>query len=168
MTRAREAMESLQAVSASDTTSALDAARRLREAAEEIEQAAAADARWVGATWTDAVVIEGEDRCVAMRYRTRGGSELIVPCELGWRREGPGLVAELPGEAGAVCAATAAVRMCSPSCSSCPALEPGYGHDLSSACHDRRLGSSCRDPRDRSCRNSDQAAGDTRASRRPR
>ncbi len=56
----------------------------------------------VGATWTDAVVIEGEDRCAAMRYRTRGDSELIVPSELGWRREGPGLVAELPGEVGAV------------------------------------------------------------------
>ena len=56
----------------------------------------------VGATWTDAVVIEGEDRCVAMRYRTRGDSELIVPSELGWRREGPGLVAELPGEVSAV------------------------------------------------------------------
>lgn len=32
----------------------------------------------VGSTWTDAVAIEGEDRCVAMRYRT---SELIVPTD---------------------------------------------------------------------------------------
>lgn len=59
MSRAREAMESLQAVSASDTTAALDAARRLREAAEEIEQAAAADARWVGATWTEIGALYG-------------------------------------------------------------------------------------------------------------
>lgn len=39
---------------------------------------------------------------MAMRYRTRGDSELIVPGELSWHREGPGLVAELPSEAGAV------------------------------------------------------------------
>jgi len=42
----------------------------------------------VGPTWTDSVAIEGEDRCVAMRHRTRE-SELIVP-------------AELPGGSGAV------------------------------------------------------------------
>ena len=46
----------------------------------------------VGAIWTDAVAIEGEDRCVAMRHRTRGDSGLIVPSGLGWRREGPGPV----------------------------------------------------------------------------
>ena len=56
----------------------------------------------VGPTWNDAVVVEGEDHCMAMRYRTRGDSGLVVRSELGWRREGPGLVAELPGEAGAV------------------------------------------------------------------
>ncbi len=38
----------------------------------------------------------------AAKVDTRGGSELIVSSELGWRRVGPGLVAELPGEAGTV------------------------------------------------------------------
>ncbi len=48
----------------------------------------------VGDTWTDSVAIEGEDRTVAMRHRTRGDSALIVPSELGsersavWRRDG--------------------------------------------------------------------------------
>ena len=42
----------------------------------------------VGATWTDSVAIEGEDRCVAMRHHTRE-SELIVPTEL---PGGPGAV----------------------------------------------------------------------------
>ncbi len=46
----------------------------------------------IGPTWTDAVAIEGEDRCIAMRHRTDddGRSRLIVP---------PG---EPPGSAGAV------------------------------------------------------------------
>lgn len=60
--RARDALDSLQALSASDTTRALDAARRLREAAEEIEQAAAADARWVGATWTEIGALYGTSK----------------------------------------------------------------------------------------------------------
>jgi len=55
--RAREALGALEAVP--DAVSTLDAARRLREAAEEIEQAAAADARWVGATWTEIGVLYG-------------------------------------------------------------------------------------------------------------
>ena len=48
----------------------------------------------VGDTWTDSVAIEGEDRTVAMRHRTRGDSALIVPSELGseastvWHRDG--------------------------------------------------------------------------------
>jgi len=48
----------------------------------------------VGATWTDSVAIEGEDRAVAMRHRTRD-ERLIVPAELPgdssravWRRDG--------------------------------------------------------------------------------
>jgi hypothetical protein len=32
-----------------------------------------------GPTWTDAVAIEAEERCVAMRSRTRDDSPLIVP-----------------------------------------------------------------------------------------
>ena len=51
----------------------------------------------VGATWTDSVVIEGEDRAVAMRHRT-DSDRLIVP-------------AGLSGGSGAV-------TMCSLSCSS--------------------------------------------------
>jgi hypothetical protein len=43
----------------------------------------------IGPRFTDSVVIEGEDRTVAMRHRTRDDTELIVP-------------AELPGESGAV------------------------------------------------------------------
>jgi len=34
----------------------------------------------IGPDWTDAVAIEGEDRCVAMRQRTRD-DRLIVPSE---------------------------------------------------------------------------------------
>lgn len=47
-----------------------------------------------GPRWTDSVVIEGEDRCIAMRHRTRVDSSLIDPTELPgesaavWRREG--------------------------------------------------------------------------------
>ncbi len=47
----------------------------------------------VGATWTDSVAIEGEDRCVAMRHRT-DSDRLIVPTGLPggsgavWRRDG--------------------------------------------------------------------------------
>lgn len=56
----------------------------------------------VGPSWTDAVAIEGEDRCVAMRHRTRD-SELIVPAEGAvWRRVGPGLQAEPRGSSAAV------------------------------------------------------------------
>jgi hypothetical protein len=33
----------------------------------------------VGPTWTDAVAIEAEDRCVAMRSRTHDDSPLVVP-----------------------------------------------------------------------------------------
>ncbi len=33
----------------------------------------------VGPRWTDSVAIEGEDRCIAMRHRTRDDSALIVP-----------------------------------------------------------------------------------------
>ena len=56
----------------------------------------------VGPSWTDAVAIEGEDRCVAMRHRTRD-SDLIVPTEGAvWRRVGPGLQAVPPGSSGAV------------------------------------------------------------------
>lgn len=42
----------------------------------------------IGPTWTDAIVIEGEDRTVAMRTRTHE-DELILPTKL-------------PGESGAV------------------------------------------------------------------
>lgn len=56
----------------------------------------------LGPRWTDAVAIEGEDRCVTMRHRTRD-SELIVPSGAAvWRRVGPGLGAEPPGSSGAV------------------------------------------------------------------
>lgn len=47
----------------------------------------------VGPTWTDAVAIEGEDRCVALRARTNE-DRLIVPSQLPdgsgavWRRDG--------------------------------------------------------------------------------
>lgn len=47
----------------------------------------------VGPRWTDAVAIEGEDRCIALRQRT-DGDRLIVPGELPsetravWRRHG--------------------------------------------------------------------------------
>lgn len=47
----------------------------------------------VGPTWTDAVAIEGEDRCVAIRTRTNDGG-LILPGELPgtssavWHRDG--------------------------------------------------------------------------------
>lgn len=43
-------------------------------------QATAIVAVRVGPVWTDAVAIEGEDRCVAMRHRTAG--ELILPTGL--------------------------------------------------------------------------------------
>ena len=48
----------------------------------------------VGPTWTDAVAIAGEDRVVALRYRTDADRRLIVPTEAGaerlavWRRDG--------------------------------------------------------------------------------
>ncbi len=46
----------------------------------------------VGPTWTDAVAIEAEDRCVAMRSRTHDDSPLIVPPEYTsgavWFRDG--------------------------------------------------------------------------------
>lgn len=48
----------------------------------------------IGQRWTDSVAIEGEDRCVAMRHRTRDGDRLVVPAELPgestavWRRDG--------------------------------------------------------------------------------
>lgn len=48
----------------------------------------------IGPVWTDAVAIEGEDRCVAMRTRTNEGDGLILPTELSdgsgavWRRDG--------------------------------------------------------------------------------
>ncbi len=35
----------------------------------------------IGPEWTDAVAIEGEDRCVAMRHRTDTEQRLIVPGE---------------------------------------------------------------------------------------
>ncbi len=47
----------------------------------------------IGPTWTDSVAIEGEDRCVALRYRT-DDSGLIVPTDLSgtsgavWHRDG--------------------------------------------------------------------------------
>ncbi|MGI9062952.1 MAG: hypothetical protein ACR2FQ_03930 [Pseudonocardiaceae bacterium] len=64
----------------------------------------------VGATWTDSVVIEGEDRAVAMRHRT-DSDRLIVPTELPgesrgvWRRDGRcddvlAELFELPGPGG--------------------------------------------------------------------
>ncbi len=53
----------------------------------------------IGPEWTDAVAIESEQRCVAMRYRTEGddaaGSRLVVPGEppdaagAVWFRDGP-------------------------------------------------------------------------------
>lgn len=46
----------------------------------------------VGLTWTDAVAIEDEDRCVALRHRTDDGraSPLEIPGSSGaaWFREG--------------------------------------------------------------------------------
>ncbi len=45
----------------------------------------------VGPTWTDAVAIEGEDRCVAMRSRTHDDSPLVVPESASgtvWHRDG--------------------------------------------------------------------------------
>lgn len=48
----------------------------------------------IGPTWTDAVAIAGEDRVVAMRYRTDEDRRLIVPTRLGaeraavWLRDG--------------------------------------------------------------------------------
>jgi hypothetical protein len=47
----------------------------------------------IGPTWTDAVAIESEQRCVAMRYRTDGDRRLIVPGEppaagAVWHRDG--------------------------------------------------------------------------------
>lgn len=35
----------------------------------------------IGPTWTDAVAIESEQRCVAMRYRTDGDTALIMPTD---------------------------------------------------------------------------------------
>ncbi len=47
----------------------------------------------IGPTWTDAVAIEGEDRCVAMRHRTHDDGLILpgqVPSESGavWHRDG--------------------------------------------------------------------------------
>ncbi|MPZ66753.1 MAG: hypothetical protein GEU83_15010 [Pseudonocardiaceae bacterium] len=48
----------------------------------------------IGPTWTDAVAIEGEDRCVAMRHRTHDDGGLILPTDLPgcsgavWQRDG--------------------------------------------------------------------------------
>jgi hypothetical protein len=47
----------------------------------------------VGPTWTDAVAIEAEHRCVALRLRTDDDSPLIVPGEDSasgavWQRDG--------------------------------------------------------------------------------
>lgn len=46
----------------------------------------------VGPTWTDAVAIEAEERCVAVRVRTRDDTTLVVPGESDrvavWRRDG--------------------------------------------------------------------------------
>lgn len=48
----------------------------------------------IGPTWTDAVAIEGEDRCIAMRHRTNDDG-LILPTDLPgttsgavWQRDG--------------------------------------------------------------------------------
>jgi len=54
-----------------------------------------------GPTWTDSVVIEGEDRCVASRHRTCDDSELPAG-PAGWHRDGPGVVLRPPDSAGAV------------------------------------------------------------------
>lgn len=35
----------------------------------------------IGPVWTDAVAIEAEDRCVAMRHRTDADERLVVPGE---------------------------------------------------------------------------------------
>jgi len=43
---------------------------------------AAIDAVHIGSTWTDAVAIEGEDRTVAIRTRTKDDGRLILPNEL--------------------------------------------------------------------------------------
>jgi hypothetical protein len=55
--RAQVALGSLR--STDDPHKVLDAARRLREAAEEIEQAAAGQARWAGATWHEIGALYG-------------------------------------------------------------------------------------------------------------
>ncbi len=57
LARARDALGLLG--SAEGPAQRLDAARRLREAAEEIEQFAAADARWDGTTWTEIGALYG-------------------------------------------------------------------------------------------------------------
>jgi hypothetical protein len=56
----------------------------------------------IGPSWTDAVAIEGEDRCVAMRRRTRGSDPIVPSGGAVWRRVGPGLRAEPPDSSGAV------------------------------------------------------------------
>lgn len=49
----------------------------------------------VGPTFTDAVAIESEQRCVALRYRTTEDSGLILPIDPSptsgavWHRDGP-------------------------------------------------------------------------------
>jgi hypothetical protein len=58
--RARSALAALD--SADDPRQVLDAARRLRESAEEIEHAAAAQARWAGATWHEIGVLYGTSK----------------------------------------------------------------------------------------------------------
>lgn len=48
----------------------------------------------VGPRWTDSVAIEGEDRVIAMRHRTRGDGELVIPAGMPgestavWHRDG--------------------------------------------------------------------------------
>ncbi len=56
----------------------------------------------VGPTWTDSVAIEGEDRAVAMRHRTRDSDLIVPPRGAVWRRVGPGLAAEPPDGSAAV------------------------------------------------------------------
>jgi hypothetical protein len=78
--RAREALNSL--ASAADPRQRLDAARCLREAAEEVEQSAAAQARWAGTTWHEIGALYGTTKQGAqqrfgkhLRRRPRPGPE---------------------------------------------------------------------------------------------
>lgn len=85
MRRARAALATLR--SADDPRLILDAARRLRESAEEIEHSAAAQARWAGATWHEIGTLYGTTKQGAQQ---RFGKHLRKqPRSTSGRREEP-------------------------------------------------------------------------------